>query len=374
MRFLVRAFQALFFILIPLGLHLTSFNSFPSSVSVLSQLPGIISPLGQNFTNIPFLDAHLTRQNIWIWTVASGKRPGLSLHAYLFAGQFVAGWGVLMLEGVRKGNEGRIVMAIWSFLVEICGFAATVAFLAMIHLSTSATTKPQQANVAVRTSDALSVCVTLICGFVLPSIVIALPTPDIMSYQSKQLAMAVWQGWPLWMCGSWYISRFIFARLDLSGRNAATGIVMEKKREIDMEGLRVTYSFLILVAGLIHVHAWSLSLTATYLPFVFNPSIAPFLDHDSTFFPSPLSSSSPFPATVANFLKYDEIIGVSALFLWTLVMYILAKWNRGEKLSWRLWVQMVIGTTVAGPTTGAAALMWARDEMVMMDAAEQKED
>lgn len=79
MQFLVHVSQTIFFILIPLTLPFTSYNFSPP------------------YTSSEFMDL-----------VFSGQEPGLSLHAYLFAGQFVAGWGVLMLEASEKGTEGEL--------------------------------------------------------------------------------------------------------------------------------------------------------------------------------------------------------------------------------------------------------------------------
>lgn len=259
-------------------------------------------------------------------------------------------------------------------MLHKCGFAATVALFAITHLSTSPTTKPEKINITIKDEDAPVVSVALTCGFILPSIIVSLLAPGWVSHQSKHLAAIIWQGWPVITCSWWYVSCFFVTNRSniLRGVSRAFSkdgeIHVPKRPNItgeSMEYIRMTFSFLILVSGLTHIHAWSLSLTATYLPSIFEPRISSFLDNRVAFFPSTLNPSSAASASIANSVQYDEIIGGSALFIWVFILYVLAKWQRGERLGARIWAQMIFGTLVAGPATGAVALIWARDEMLM---------
>lgn len=72
-------------------------------------LPGTEVPLTQSFTGFGPFDRQLKLYNGIIWVVVSGASPDISLHAYLFAGQLAAAYGLLILEGARNGNRGRII-------------------------------------------------------------------------------------------------------------------------------------------------------------------------------------------------------------------------------------------------------------------------
>ena len=242
------------------------------------------------------------------------------------------------------------------------GWAAVGSILSILHLSTSPTITPSASKVVVKAVDSLSISIALAGGYFLPSILVGLPTPLVVAYEAKQIMMAIWQAFPIWISALYFISKRTLSFLIPSTATDSTRIDLE----VDMEALRFTYSVLLLVAGFTHVHAWSLSLTASYLPQLFAPHIATLLDSTAFFPGEPVLSitKSNVHRGVALWLQWDEIIGTSAFFIWTLTLYVQAKHQREQCLSPRLWLQLLVGTTVAGPTTGAVALMWARDELV----------
>jgi hypothetical protein len=45
----------------------------------------------------------------FFWPTVDGNHPGLSLACFVFAGQWVAGWTLVTLEGYRAGNRGRLI-------------------------------------------------------------------------------------------------------------------------------------------------------------------------------------------------------------------------------------------------------------------------
>lgn len=45
----------------------------------------------------------------FFWPCVDGNHPGLSLASFVFAGQMVAGWGLVMMEAYRVGNSGRAI-------------------------------------------------------------------------------------------------------------------------------------------------------------------------------------------------------------------------------------------------------------------------
>lgn len=72
-------------------------------------LPGTDAPLERSYTGIGKLDYQLTVLALFFWELVDGSRPNASLLCFHFAGQITAGWGLLMMEGLRKGNRGRFV-------------------------------------------------------------------------------------------------------------------------------------------------------------------------------------------------------------------------------------------------------------------------
>jgi len=72
-------------------------------------LPSTSIPIRSHYTGIVALDEHLTKLVLVFWETAWGNVPALSLLAVYMAGQCLATHTIVVLEGLRAGNKGRIV-------------------------------------------------------------------------------------------------------------------------------------------------------------------------------------------------------------------------------------------------------------------------
>lgn len=72
-------------------------------------LPGTTAPLRTVYTGIGWIDYQLTVLCLFFWELVDGSQPNASLLCFHFAGQIVAGYGLLMIEKSRSGNKGRII-------------------------------------------------------------------------------------------------------------------------------------------------------------------------------------------------------------------------------------------------------------------------
>ena len=72
-------------------------------------LPGTVAPLKQSYTGIEAVDYQLTVLVTFFWPLVDGGMPHASLGVFRFASQFVAGWGLVVMEGMRNGNRGRLI-------------------------------------------------------------------------------------------------------------------------------------------------------------------------------------------------------------------------------------------------------------------------
>jgi hypothetical protein len=72
---------------------------------------GIDEPYKTHFTGVGPLDDLLSTLVLFFWPVVTkaGGGAGLNLLGVLFAGQGCAALTMLLIEGMRKGNEGRVV-------------------------------------------------------------------------------------------------------------------------------------------------------------------------------------------------------------------------------------------------------------------------
>lgn len=72
-------------------------------------LPGSDTPILKNFSGIGPLDKVLTLVGVMFANVTNGSTPQLSLYAFLFAGQLVTIFALILIEGNRHGNESNLL-------------------------------------------------------------------------------------------------------------------------------------------------------------------------------------------------------------------------------------------------------------------------
>ena len=72
-------------------------------------LPGTEQPVKTTFTGIRLVDDYLSILCIAFWEVLDGSNPQVSLFAFMFMGQFMAGYSLMMIEGVRVCNKWRVI-------------------------------------------------------------------------------------------------------------------------------------------------------------------------------------------------------------------------------------------------------------------------
>ena len=72
-------------------------------------IPRTQQPLKTTYVGIEAVDYQLTVLDLFFWELVDGSRPDASLFCYHFAGQVFSGWGLLLLESLRRGNSWRVV-------------------------------------------------------------------------------------------------------------------------------------------------------------------------------------------------------------------------------------------------------------------------
>ena len=72
-------------------------------------VPGTEAILKTKYTGIGPLDHLLTTLTITFYQAVDGSLPHVSLQSFHFGGQIFAIWGLLLLEGIRKGNQGKLI-------------------------------------------------------------------------------------------------------------------------------------------------------------------------------------------------------------------------------------------------------------------------
>lgn len=206
--------------------------------------------------------------------------------------------------------------------------------------------------------------ISVIIGYIVPSIVMCLAAPTTISFETKETWTAIQQGWPLWI----YINQHVLTFFAQISSTYSTGFE-EEDIPLVRRRLCLAYGFALLSSATGHLISWFLCLLAYVFPVVFNPSFAEALQPYKVFLPEP-----PFPPTRANnlgdgalwFLQWDVFVGSASVLLWALTLRVAAK---GETATVAQGIRdlVLVGAIAAfvGPAGCAVAAMWSRDNLVL---------
>ncbi|KAI4185926.1 MAG: hypothetical protein L6R41_003823 [Letrouitia leprolyta] len=199
----------------------------------------------------------------------------------------------------------------------------------------------------------------------------ALPAPSVVSYERKQLFIAIWQVFPIWIALLQQIIPYL-------RRCFMKTFIIEnevyKRRTIGT--MRTAYMTMLTVATVTRVSAWTVPISSFLFPSIFAPDAVNSLTPSSVFKPAAVTASVKMPSLAASsilFLQHDEIVGSAAVVIWSLALYL----NTTGKKTMGDWISLMVKGTgiaaVAGPQGFAVAAIWARDEIIFaIDQTEKK--
>lgn len=250
--------------------------------------------------------------------------------------------------------------ATWGLLMQNLTYAVTAPLLLLLHLLTSPTVKFRTSanSYLVPLSDIISTAPSMFFGFAVPALLMVLPSPSLISYDTKQGFIALWQAFPLWVsflqqCCSPAITNL----LGLSKANA---------RQIDsIIAMRVFYLAILTVAALTHLSTFYLIAMAYLLPAVDVGEYRDAWSFRNVFVPA--ASTPSFKVNNIGggahlLMQYDEIIGNSAVLVWAFALFVTAPPGKLQLSQAQLLVFGLILLIVTGPIGLAVGLVWARDE------------
>lgn len=270
----------------------------------------------------------------------------------------------------------------------------------MLHLLTSPVSKPfpgTHANTVllIQPWDLLILPFSITITYLLPSLLMGMPSPSVFSSDTHQLWIAVWQAFPIWTVITHFFIRtivqWISQRIWKEDPKARTLISQGASY---LNNAKYVYQFVI---GLcIGTHIPVLLITA--LPSWIFPSFSPLLLRlgketiRSVYIPYLPTFSyelSSFAEGVHTFLIWDLYIGSTAFLLWAILLYRNAttekaivdrsnclpiyrelltgekpKRDTGEKATRKLVLKIVGWCLVSGPVGALAVLLWQRDAIV----------
>ncbi|KAI0834858.1 hypothetical protein F5Y06DRAFT_278085 [Hypoxylon sp. FL0890] len=355
------------------------------------ELLGAPAPFKREFTGIRALDQQLAVLIGFFAALIDDAGASWDTTAFFVWGmaQFVAAWTILMLEGRRSGNRGRLVswVGIVGLIFQNMTWTFTVPLYLALHLFTSPVSKlggkdRKAVGDAARQSlfvylwdlALLPMAVTL--GLVVPTVVMSMPSLLQQTAATHYSWVAFWQAFPLWtvliqeiLHNTCYYLLGSLSPQDAKGKPTTPGNAF-------MVAVAGVYQFALAISVVGHMPILLISILPdslrSSLASAF-PKYAPLLSQITfarTFVPYPLSAPPTIdplaygpgelaPLTV-NFLQYDLYTGNLALLLWAMYLHATtAGRSVGETLR-----TTIFWTLVGGPSGAVVALLWDRDEVV----------
>ena len=359
-------------------------------VKPTSVVPGISEPLRLSYTGVAGIDQQLVVLFKFFWPVVNGTEPGLSLFSVYFFGEISGAWALILLEGIRSGNRGRaftlyvstgllvdgsfLTYTIYSTTVvgvifQNATYACTMPVLFALYFWTSPTIAPSRDSTLLPDAiEAISILPALVGGFLVPSILAALPAPSIVSHDLQQILVSAWQVFPLWVGILQQVFRWMLPVILPAS--------MQRIRARPRIALRTVYIFALFFIILFRASSLGLSFVATLFPMMFAPGYASKMSVSQVFLPATASLANP-PGSVAAacllLLQYDQLVGSNLVLAWAFIMLVSAGRKHEALPSWPvLSVAVASLWAVLGPGGCAVTLMWARDEMVLSQTSTKK--
>ncbi|KFY16275.1 hypothetical protein V492_01451 [Pseudogymnoascus sp. VKM F-4246] len=315
------------------------------------------------------LDAQLTPLIPFFWPVVTGATPELSLFGVYMGGQLLSCLAIVVIEGERIGNAwGPIGFpTIWatSWIFIPFGFVQPVHNLIHVLFSRLGRTVGQvDANaISVNAKRMALLPVSLALGFIIPSVVVCLPSPEVLSYHSRQGFLGSWQFFAI----STAVWQFILTRLISDNTiNRLLGIGESPQRKA-AKALRNTYRFVLVVTGFSHSLILDVVLYHAFIQ-SYSPSTVDPLHPLLVFQPiSPFSNEKleAFERGILSLLQYDTYFAGASSLTWALYLYSSA---RPDTTFASLVGKATLFTVLFGPCGAALAVMKERDEAVFADS------
>ena len=196
----------------------------------------------------------------------------------------------------------------------------------------------------------------------------SLPAPSVVDFKTKQSLIALWQPFPIWVA----ILQQIFGRTFGTPDHTA-----KENSSMTLNTLRPVYLSLVIFAAYTHAATVTIMMISTLFPNLFASGYVGVFSPSKVFLPEDFTGSirvHNMGSGLHEFLKYDEIIGSTAVILWVTFLYTQA---HSQGRAFNKWPQLVLAigslTVLTGPGGCAVALMSARDELVLnRGSSEQK--
>ncbi|QSZ35193.1 hypothetical protein DSL72_008060 [Monilinia vaccinii-corymbosi] len=373
---------------------------------VRQETPSAVFPDAQylllkDYTGIKAVDQQLAILMVFFAPVCDGRNSALWLYSIYGMGQLGAAWTLLVMESLRSGNQGRAVSFIGTVgaIFQNISYAVTVPPYLLLHLLTSPVAKPFPGTYAnsvllVSPLNLKILPLSIILAYIVPSILMGLDAPSIVSGSTHQKLIAFWQPFPIWTILIQWTLRSFFQFVGSKFTSKGSKEPLTPLGASYLSNAKHVYRFLLTICVLTHLPVLLLALIPASAITDLLPKLAPyarlnFFDIYVPYFPFPLSQRvSDLASGSHTFLQWDLTTGSVALLLWAILLHrnattensivdpntnltshqirglLTEGGNQAGAPRRKLLLTMGVWTFVAGPIGAVTVLLWERDQIV----------
>lgn len=265
------------------------------------------------------------------------------------------------------------------FIFQNITYTVSVPIYLIIHLLTSpiSSDNPTAAALAIDTQDLFVFPLSVTGAFVVPTVLMCLPAPAMLSAASHYTWQAIWQIFPVTQSATHRLYKRITAPLsfkhnfhqqldDIYRATALLSFVPQTALLIVAATPAALVPDVVIryVPGLSKELFQSIDLANAFIPYL------PWNSPVYTSLSSKVVSAKGLPELVKLFLQWDVYLGGTSLLVWSVFVYSVARPDK-RFLSATL-PRIAVYTVLGGPVGAATMLLWERDVSARQQAAPSK--
>ncbi|XXH00676.1 hypothetical protein Hte_007026 [Hypoxylon texense] len=326
-------------------------------------LPGTPFDLRTSFTGIYYPVDYLLRILVlFFYEAVDGSHPTTSAIGIYFLGQYL-GCLVTMYTDALRGPKSRfLTVSLWILLFQFTAIAASgwlwaLGVLSQLATNLSANAKADRVRHASTITDTVAELVmlpALLIGYAGSAVMMALPSPRVVSNDFQQLALAAWNVFPVLVLAAYWLS--------------TTGVRLCActKGPAHLAMIRIVNSITLVLTSASHWGVAGLSIAATLFPAVFAAGYAEEFRLDRLAFPPvEITQSKTFGDGVRSFMLWDQVFGYTLACLVALVQLRTARLATGKSFGWFISILSTLGLSIVlGPGSACLVASWLRDEIL----------
>ncbi len=340
-------------------------------------LPGSGSPLLDKFTGIPPLDYLLRTLVVFFWEAIDGSHPAVTATGIYFVGQLFPIIIAIYLDGLRHANGPSLARpTIWFFVFGAAAIGASGAAWALAYTASSLTTSAtvsagdlRRASLVSSPRAAALLFPATVLGYVLPVILMGLPSPAVVSDEFRQWAIVLWNTFPLLMLVIVVVGERVLDKA-ISPSSASTSYAAHLRVVRGLGALSIAVGFAL------HVAVVSVSVSTVLFPALFahkySRELTPWALGS---LPLSLAAGDTVGDGIRGFMYWDQVIGYSLVLLVFLAQLRPAlRFSEFRHVGWAgLIAASAMFSLLLGPGTAVIAVSWLRDEILFSQHVREEE-